>query len=622
LPWTQLKFKAGVVKDATRYAASGTWYDSNLVRFRMGLAEMWGGWVQNSEFIFSGICRSLNRWADLNGFSWVGVGTSNRFYVVSDDVEYDVTPIASSGVINNNPFATTNGSPIVTVTDTAHGQFPGNVVIFSGGSVVAGLDLDAEFIITAYVDDDNYTITATSNANATTTGGGAAVTATYLYDPGSDNAISGGGWGSLTWGEEEWGGDPALGTEDHLGIWSQDNWGEDLVANPQLGPIFYWDATSPSARMVDILDLVGADGNAPTNARFILVSHVDRHLLAFGASEFSTNNPAPMSVRWCDQEDITNWDEASTTGTAGSLPLSQGSRLISAIAAQNEIIVWSDAALYSMQYIGAPYIYSSEIIERRSDILGLKACTVFGSIVLWMGRSGIYSYSGRVEKLDCPVWDYIQGRMNWSQAEKVVASTNRQFGEVIFFYPSTDGLEIDSYFTVNLEQGAWAVGALVRTAWLDMNTDNNPLAAGTDGYLYIHEVGSDDGSVTPAVALDAWIESAPIEMSSEGSFDKGDKFAFIRRILPDVTFRDYSNGVNTPTMNLVLKMMDKPGGGFISSSSSQVVRTAIIPVEEFTDDCHVRLRGRAMVLRAESSALGTQWRLGVPRIDVRTDGQR
>lgn len=625
MPWTQLKFKPGIIKDATRYAASGGWFDGNLVRFRNGLPEMWGGWVQNTILLFSGICRSLHRWADLQGFTWIALGTSNRFYVLSDDNYYDVTPVASTGIINNNPFATVNLSTTVTVTDTAHGQFPGNAVIFSGSAAVGGIlaaTLNAEFIIQTYIDDNTYTITSPTAATSTTSGGGAVVVATYLFDAGSNDAIAGGGWGSLTWGEEEWGGDPSLGTDDHLGIWSQDNWGEDLVANAQDGPIFYWDASFPSNRMLNITALAGTDGNAPALSRFILVSHVDRHLLAFGASEFGTGNPAPMSVRWCDQENILSWNEADTAGTAGSMPLSQGSKLISAIMAQNEIIVWSDAAIYSMQYIGAPFIYATEVIERRSDIVGLKACTIFGSVVFWMGRSGIYSYSGRVEHVDCPIWDYIQGRVNWDQAEKITASTNRQYDEVVFFYPSEDSLEIDSYFNLNISTGSWSIGSLSRTAWMDMASDVNPIAASPDGYLYVHDVGADDGSTTPATALPAYIESAPIEMSSEGSFDKGDKFAFIRRILPDLTFRDFSDGVNTPTCNMVLTMMDKPGGGFKSTSSGQVVRTVTIPVEEFTDDLHVRLRGRAMIFRIESTNLGTQWRLGVPRIDVRTDGQR
>lgn len=625
MPWTKLQFAPGIVKDTTRYANAGGWYDGNFVRFRQGLPEMWKGWIKmDSSFEFMGICRSLHRHDDLSSFTWLSSGTSDRFYMSSDSVNYDVTPYSRVQALGANPLATTNASSLITVTDTAHGQTVGNYVVLTGATSVGGIlntQINSiEFAIVTVVNDNSYTIDTGVTASSTTSGGGAGITASYIYDAGSADQVYGGGWGTLTWGEEEWGGDSALAIGERMGIWSQDNWGEDLVANPQGGPIFYWDASSPTARMVDILDLVGADGNAPTSCEFILVSHRDRHLLAFGATEFGTGNGSPLLVRWCDQEDITSWNEADTAGTAGSMPLSSGSKLISAIQAQSEIIVWSDTAIFSMSYIGAPYIYSSELIENRSDIVGLKACTAFGSTVYWFGRSGIYMYTGRVTRIDCPIWDYIFNRINWEQATKIVACTNRQYNEVMFFYPSTDGVEIDSMFSLNVEDNTWSTAALPRTAWLDMDAFNNPVGASPDGYHYVHESGASDGSTAPESAIDAYIESSPFELSSEGAFDRGDRFMFIRRILPDVTFRNY--GTSTPSMNIVLKMMDKPGGGFEDTSSSQVSRSVTLPVEEFTDDLHVRIRGRALVLRAESSIIDTQWRLGVPRIDVRPDGQR
>lgn len=625
MPWTRVEFRPGVTKDRTRYGAFGTWYDGSLVRFRNGLPEAWGGWVRNFvDFEFSGICRSLHRHSDLSGFQWVSFGTNNHFYMVSDDLDFEVTPIEESVMLGADPLATVNGSDVVTVMHTAHGKVPGQTLIMSGATAVGGISagaLNTEHVIQTFVDDDNYTIVVSETANSTTTGGGAAINVDYLYIAGSENQIHGGGWGSLTWGEEEWGGDPAVASADSLGVWTQDNWGEDLVANIRGGPIFYWDATNPGDRMVDILDLVGADGNAPAFAEFIVVSHRDRHLLAFGAEEFGTGNNAPMSFRWCDQEDILNWDEADTTNTAGSLPLSKGSYFIAAIATNREIMAWTDQALYSIQYIGAPFIYGADLIESKSDILGLKAATVNNGVVYWMGRTGIYMYDGRVRRMDCTLWDYVIRRINFDQIEKVFTSTNRLFGEVIWFYPSTDGLEIDSYIALDTESGAWTVGSLIRTAWLDGDSLNNPIATALDGKVYLHEVGGSNGENDPPTAINSYIESAPFELSSEGSYDRGDRFMFVRRILPDVTFRDFS-GVDTPSMNIVLKMMDKPGGGFEETSSSQVTRTATIPVEEFTDEVYVRLRGRAIVFRAETNTAGSLWRLGVPRIDMRTDGQR
>ena len=627
MPWTRLRFAPGVNKENTRYSADGTWYDANLVRFREGFPEMWGGWIKTFSMLqFAGMCRALHRFSDLSGFQWTGIGTNRRFYVASDDVNYDVTPIEDDPTLGNDPFSVVDGTNVVTVSHMDHGRLPGDVVIFSGATDTGGIlaaDLNTEFIIATYIDPDSYTVEAASNASSTTSGGGGSVVASYLYHAGSADQIYGGGWGAGGWGEEEWGGDPALGSASKLGIWSEDNWGEDLVANAGKGPIFYWDATNPSDRMVNILDLPSADTNAPAYSEFILVSHKDRHLLSFGGTEFGSSSVNPMAVRWCDQEDILNWDEGDTTGTAGSLPFSRGSRLIAAKATQQEIVVWSDQAMYSLRYIGAPYIYGADLITDFSDILGMKAATVFDSTVFWMGRSGFYAYTGRVEKMPCTVWDYVSSRINLAQATKTYASTNRMHDELIWFYPSTNGDEIDSYVSFDMKENAWSIGSLSRTAWLDLDTLNNPVAASSDGYVYIHEYDADDGSVDPSVPLDAYIESAPLELAAEGAYDKGDRFLFVRRILPDLTFRNYSDGSNSPSVKFVLKTMDKPGSGFDpSETDSTAIRSTVLTVEEFTDDMHVRIRGRSLTLRIEGPTKGTKWRLGTPRIDVRTDGQR
>lgn len=631
MPWTKLRYAPGISKDKTRYAEEGTWYDGSLVRFRQGLPEKWTGW-ENFGFTYQGICRSLNRWSTLIGLVYTGIGTSRRFYVSQDGVTSDVTPIDRT-VTLANPFSTQNGSNVVTVTDVGHGNLPGNFVIISGAADVGGIPaaaLNGERVINTYIDDDTYTILASdggvpANATSTTTGGGAAVTFSYLFVPGTDSQIYGGGWGSGGYGESEYGGS-GESSRDVLGAWSQDNWGEDLVACAFDGPIFYWTASTPTARMVDILDLPLADGNAPAYARFIAVSHKDRHLLAFGVShEFGGNVYSPMTVRWCSQEDIYNWNEADTTGTAGSIPLSHGSRFICIEPTQREILVWSDTAMFSMQFVGAPDVYVADILATNTDIAGMNAAVTFGTTTFWFGRSGFYAYDGRVQKMNCPVWDYVNQRMNWSQPNKIFASTYRTNDEIIWYYPSQEdpNLENDSYVSYDIVQDIWAVGKLPRTAWLDMDFQTQPLGASPDHNLYYHDIGADDGSQVPAIPINAYLESAPMELSSEGSYDKGDRFVFIRRILPDVTFRDYNDGVNTPSMNMIIKTMDKPGGGFdTKSSSSQVVRTAIIPVEEFTDEVYVRLRGRAMVLRLESNTLGTLWRLGTPRADMRPDGQR
>lgn len=627
MPWMRLDYRPGITKDRTDYSSYGTWVDGSLVRFRDGLPESWLGWQQAFDgFTFEGMARSLFRFSDLVGFSWLGLGTNYRYYVLSDDVNYDVTPVIREVTLGSNPLSTTIGSNVIEVSDVAHGAVQGSYVILSGATATGGIpagEINAEHKISSIVSDDAYEITVTTNATSTTTGGGAAVLAQYLFLAGSESQIEGGGWGALGWGDEEWGGDPALAIGDRMGIWTQTNWGEDLVANANDGPIFYWDRTNPSDRMVNILDLPGADGNAPSVSEFVIGSHRDRHLLAFGVTEYGSGNYAPMTFRWCSQENILNWNEADTTGTAGSLPLSHGSRFLAGIATSREILVWSDTSLYSIQYIGAPLIFNAEIIEAKSDIVGLKAAASTEDAVYWMGRSGFYMYNGRVVPIKSAIWEYVTARLDFSQAQKIYTASNRRYSEVIWFYPSTDGNgENDSYVAYDYSNNLWSIGALPRTAWLDGDSLNTPLAASPDAHMYFHEIGANDGSTDPVTAINAYVEAAPLELSSEGSYDRGDRMMFIRRVLPDITFRNYGDNPITPTVNLVFKMMDKPGGGFTSSSSSQVRRSAIVPVEEFTEEVRVRLRGRSVSFRIEGASIDTVWRVGTTRIDVRTDGQR
>jgi hypothetical protein len=634
MSWTGLKIAPGIVRSSTRYATSGTWFDGSLVRFRDGYPEKWGGWQDLLPgFVMDGKVRSLHRHGDLSGISWISAGSSSNFYMLTTDAQNDVTPYDTSTpspVALPNGLSTTSGSSVVTVTDTAHGHFPGDSFEIKAAVTTGGItapSLNGVHVIDSYIDADTYTFVVGTSASSTVIGGGgAAMTIQYIFHAGTDDFISGGGWGSLTWSEGGWGGDLddiSAGLGDQIGIWSQDNWGEDLVACAMSGPIFYWDASNPAARMKNILDLPGADLNAPAEAQFIIISHRDRHLLAFGASKFAGAGVVePMSFRWCSQEVITNWNEADLAGTAGSLPLSNGSKFIAGIATAREILVWTDQALYSVSFIGPPLMFEANLLDRWSDIAGMKAVCSFNGVVYWMGRGGFYAYSGRTEKLPCPIWDYISSRLNPSQFAKVYASSNQNFNEVIWFYPSINSVEIDSYAAMNVTDSVWTFGSLARTAWFDLDALHGVIAVSPEARLYEHDVGADDGSTNPSTPINAFIESGPIELSSEGSFDKGDRMMFVRRILPDVTFRTAATASDAPKMDIVLKMMDKPGGGFGDNSNSPVQRTAIVPVEQFTEEAYVRLRGRSLTLRAESNTIGTNWRMGLTRIDARTDGQR
>lgn len=628
MPWTQVRFNPGIVKDRTRYASENFWYDGSLVRFSNGLPESWKGWDVYNSTTLAGIARSITRHADNSGFEWLALGTNERFYVYDDETRYDVTPVrATQDPLGNNPIATTNGSATVVVTDTAHGAFTGQYVILSGltGPInnIPASELNAEHIIT-YLTDNTYSITVTTLANASSSGGGAAGIAKYLLQAGSESQTAGGGWGSLGWGEEEWGGDPTQSSANRMGIWTHHNWGEDLVANPNGGNIYLWDRTNPSDRMVALENLASADGNAPTVAEFILMSHRDRHLIAFGCDAFSTGTITPMLIRWSDQESLIDWDESDVTQTAGSLLAAHGSKFISGVLARDEIIFWSDTTMYALQYIGGDLIFGIEVLAQNTDIAGLKSAEYYNDIVYWMGLTGFYMYTGRVERMQCPVWDYVENRIDKTQLNKVICVTNKKYDEVVWFYPTEATQEITSYVAYNVVDNAWSIGELARTCWLDSDSISNPIAFDPESSLLIeHEVGYEDG--VNGVGLDAYIESGPVELSVEGGFDKGDRMVFIRRIIPDVTFMGSDDEAHTPTVTFTVKMMDKPGGGFDAVTDGGTVTrgsTVSATVEEFTDDLHVRLRGRSFTIRVESDSQGTQWRMGVPRLDVRTDGQR
>lgn len=624
MPLMQLKFQPGVVKDRTVYSSSGTWVDCNLVRFREGLPEKWEGWADAYPgFEFEGYCRSLLGVQSYSGTTYYGVGTNTRFYVINEESQPDVTPLEDAVTLGSNPLAVVSGQSTITITHTAHGRAVGDVMIISGSTSVGGIAntvINAEHTIASFIDDNTYTISVGATASSTTSGGGASVQLSYFVKVGDQDQSVGVGWGSYSYGEEVFGGDPAVEGSGRMGIWSQVSWGEDIVANVQNGGIYYWDATNPADRLVDILDLPSADGNAPITSSFIAMSYRDRHLLAFACTEFGTANVNPMVVRWCSQEDITNWNDADTTGTAGSITLSSGSKLLSAKVTHSEVLIWSDTTLYSMQYIGAPYIYGVNIVDSNISISGLKSPVSHGGAVFWCGPAGFYAYDGSVKKIPCQVWDYVFRDANWSQKEKIFGSSNKKHNEVIWFYQSNSSTnDVDKYVALSIDSGAWTIGTLSRTYWTDSAFIAYPMAAGDDNRLYIHNYGDSDGSTDPPSAMNAYIESAPIELSSEGSFDKGDRMMFIRKIYPDI----HSNSAAALSdVYFSLKMMDKPGGGFGQTSSSQVTPSAIIPVQIFTDECHVRLRGRSMTLRVESNGVNSSWRLGVPRIDVRPDGQR
>ena len=402
------------------------------------------------------------------------------------------------------------------------------------------------------------------------------------------------------------------GTEARL--WSFDNFGEDLIANVRDGNIYYWDKSNGlNNRAVALSTLSGASGT-PTVARQIIVSDRDRHVIAFACDKTSAVGVQdPLLIRFSDQEDAANWTP-SATNTAGDLIIGSGSKFVAAIETKREILVYTDASLHTLKFIGAPFTFGISQISTGISIIGPNAAVAVNDAVFWMGENQFYVYDGRTTQIPCSVRAKIFDDLNLDQRELVTAALNSQYNEVWWFYPSLNSTENDKYVVYNYEEKVWYFGTLGRTAWVDAETRSYPVAAAPDNNLYNHENGNDDGSNNPATAITSFIESSPMSLES------GDKYMLTNKVLPDVTFAG-STGAN-PEVTFELRAYNNPGENYGEALTSDVARSATSPVEQYTDELYMRLRGRSFSLRLSSSDLGTQWRVGIPRVEVRPDGKR
>jgi hypothetical protein len=628
MPLKKLTLKAGVNKENTRYTNENGWYDSEKVRFRQGTPEKIGGWTRISSSTFLGTCRSLWNWITLASANYLGVGTNLKFYIESGGAYNDITPIRDTAVLNG-PFAATNGSAVITVTDTAHGGVTGDFVTFSGaaslGGTITATVLNAEYQITV-VTANSYTFTASATANASDVGnGGATVTAAYQVNVGPAAAVPIVGWGAGPWGSGGWGvGTPAAFP---IRIWNQNNFGDDLIFGPRQGALYYWDNTTGlTARGVLVSSLSGAS-DVPLMQNYFIVSDSSRFVFAFGCNDYGSGTQSPMLIRWSDQESVVDWTPAATN-QAGSLQLSHGSKIVTAIQTRQEILVYTDSTLYSLQYAGPPVIWSSQLLGDNVSIAGPNAVTLGSGVTYWMGIDKFYKYDGRVQTLRCDLRRYIFEDINLDQADQIFASTNEGFNEVWFFYCSSGSSTVDRYVIYNYfennGEGIWYYGSMARTAWLDSGLRNYPMAAtyqgNNTGNVVYHEYGVDDNSTGTPVAIASSIGSAEFDI------DDGDHFGFVYRILPDITFR--GSTANSPQVTMTLIPMQNSGSGYndpISLGGNEdatIVRTATVPIEQFTGQVFVRVRGRQMILQIDNEQLGSTWQLGSPRIDIRQDGRR
>tara|TARA_R100001440_G_scaffold9331_4_gene17593 strand:+ start:2723 stop:4612 length:1890 start_codon:yes stop_codon:yes gene_type:complete len=629
VPLQKFIFKPGINKDTTAYTNEGGWFDGNLVRFRKGLPEKIGGWVKRTSNTFISKARALIGWTALNGIKYVGIGATQKYYVLEGDNYYDITPIRKSST-NSITFAATNGSSTITVTDSSHGAVQNDFVTFSeavslGGNITAAV-LNQEYQIATIPNSNTYTIEAkdtsgsTVTANASDSGnGGSAVDGAYQINVGLDVFVPSSGWGLDSWGEGTFGSASTLSVTNQLRLYSHDNFGEDLVFNVRNGGIYYWDASSgTSTRGVALSDLANSN-LAPTVASQVLVSDIDRHVICLGADpiegESRSGTQDPMLIAFSDQEDVTQW-EPLATNTAGSLRVSAGSAIIGGIRARQETLIWTDTALYSLQFIGQPFTFGLNLVNEGVGMVGPNAAINSPKGVFWMDKKGFYAYTGQVQNLPCSVKDYVFSDINVTQSFQIFAFINKAFNEVGWFYCSSNSTDIDRYVSYNYNENVWSIGQLSRNAWLDEGVFDKPIAtheiSTNTSCLFNHEVGNDDDG---SAMQNVFIESSDFDIEPAGEV-----FSAISRIIPDVNFiGDAAKGSSGQKLDFVLKKRDFPGDNLNTVVTASCFST--------TTKIDTRLRARQVVLRVQSNDndtndIGMSFRLGATRLDVKPDGRR
>lgn len=639
MPLTKLEFRPGINRETTSYANEGGWFDCDKIRFRGPVPEKIGGWVQKSVLnSFLGTSRALHAFVSLSGDIFTGIGTTVKYYIEEGGTYNDVTPIRLTTAAGDVTFAASNGSSTITVTEESHGAVANDFVTFSGaaslgGNITANV-LNQEYQITEIVNGNSYKIEARTEstipaitvngalsptlvtASASDSGnGGGSVVGTYQVNSGLDTTVLGTGWGASTWGRGTWGSSASIAaTGAQLRIWTHDSFGEDLLINIRNGDIFRFDTSAGVTTRAVSLSSISSDATTPTIAKQVMVSDRDRHVIVFGCDgETSIGTQDPLLIRFSSQESLTTW-KSEVTNTAGELRLGSGSEIVTAVETRQQILVFTDVSLHAMQFIGPPFTFGISQLSENITIQGPLAAKAVDDFVFWMGKDDFYVYSGQVQKLPCSVKAYVFNDFNTAQSEKVFAALNSSFSEIWWFYCSSSAEEVDRYVIYNYETKLWYFGTLSRTAWIDRGINDNPIAASTTGRLFLHEVDDDDGSTDPATAITAYVESSQL------SIGEGNNFVFLRRLIPDVTFD--GSTASGPSANFTLKTRRFPGANYDQTNTEAITRSATVPVEQFTTEKDVRLRGRSFALRVESTAAGVKWRLGVPRVDVRQDGRR
>ena len=718
MPLQKLQFRPGLNREGTDYSNEGGWYDGDKIRFRSGFPEKIGGWTQLSTAQFTGVARSIWPWANADagaGNVYLGVGTSTKYYIYANGAYNDITPIVGTNTLTVTPITASNGSSTLTIKDAAYMPNVGDYVIFSGATSLGGnittAVIDQEYVITSVNSaTSTYTVTAKSPstglpvlANSSDTGHGGTVLASYEYPTGANIFSYGTGWGTGPYSRGTWGSGYTTGVANQLRLWSNDNFGGDLVIAPRGGPIFYWqdasglntraqylsnDANSTTALTLSATAgditfinaatsitvssafansiypyMVIAGTNLPAGTKVgaayltgsttvpitttttgvssgiynfsyagafvpvatyqVVASSIQEFVIAFGANPYSPNdaNTAfnPLLVRWSDQANPFQWIP-DVTNQSGEYTLTNGSYIMGARTTRQEILVWTDSAIYSMQYLGAPYVWGFQILMDNISVISPNCMITVNNVTYWMGRDRFYMYSGRVEVLPCALRQYIFDDINQDQAYQVFAGANEAYNEIWWFYCSTGSNTVDKYVIYNYLDRVWYYGTMSRSAWFQSGSLQYPIAADYNGRLLNHEDGCDDQSTASPQAIDAFVQSSDFDIGD------GHNFGFVWRILPDVNFN--GSTTNQPAVTMTVKPRENSGTPYGSADNPQVQSAqnyTTVPeytVQQFTGQVYTRLRGRQMAFRIESTGLGVAWQLGSPRIDIRPDGRR
>jgi hypothetical protein len=617
MPLQKLQFKPGVNRDQTNYSNEGGWNSCDKIRFRSGFPQKIGGWVRSGSYTLIGVCRQMFNYITTASDNILALGTSKKVYLETGTTNLtDITPLrvtytgASVGHVTDNCFDTTIGSKIVNVNIQDHGATAGSYVTFSGvvGPIggIPQAEFNTEFVVTSLVNADNFTITVITTATSTTTNeGGTAITAAFQINIGNDVATYGYGWGAGAWGRLTWGSGSTVPVVIPQRDWFFDQFDNDLVMNIRNGPIYYWEYVPAITGRAVLLSSLSGAADVPTEVMQTLVAQNNKHLLAFGCTPFGGGGFDPLLIRWATQDNPRVWTPL-VTNSAGFIRVSRGSKIVSANATRQEILVFTDGTLNSLQFLGTTDVFGLQELSDNISIISPRCVAVVNNTAYWMGKDKFYAYSGRVETLPTTLRNHVFQNLNYDQVDQIVCGTNEAWNEIWWFYPSANSNINDSYVIYNYLERIWYYGTLERTAWLDSPSREYPVAVGSH-ILYEHENGVDADTLPLAAEI----------TSSDFDIIDGDQFMLMKRIIPDIDFA--GSTAAAPEAFMTIKPRNFPGSAYTNIDTGNVIQTS---VDVYTDQVFLRARARQMGFKISSTDLGVQWQLGSPRLDGRPDGKR